>query len=74
MDAGLGGWKGLMVISILRSKNPVYVSQTHFIDMGTIEFFTNSPEYKNANIANFILAVPSERNWTNEDCNRGMIY
>ena len=23
----------------------------------TIEFFTNSPQYKNANIANFILAV-----------------
>ena len=27
--------------------------------------FTNSPQY-NANIAHFILAVPLERNWTNE--------
>ena len=25
-----------------------------------------SPQYKNANIAKFILAVPLERNWTNE--------
>ena len=24
----------------------------------SIEFFTNSPQYKNANIANFILAMP----------------
>ena len=24
---------------------------------GLLEFFTNSPQYKNANIANFILAV-----------------
>ena len=31
--------------------------------------FTNSLQYKNANIANFILAVPSERNWTNDICN-----
>ena len=23
-----------------------------------LEFFTNCPQYKNANIANFILAVP----------------
>ena len=26
--------------------------------------FTNSPQYKNANIANFVLAVPLEMNWT----------
>ena len=37
--------------------------------MNSIEFFTNSPQYKNANIANFILAVPSETNYTNEVCN-----
>ena len=23
-----------------------------------LEFFTNSPQYRNANIANFVLAVP----------------
>ena len=28
--------------------------------------FHKLPQYKNANIANFILAVPLERNWTNE--------
>ena len=34
--------------------------------MPTIEFFTNSLQHKNANIANFVLAVPLERNWTND--------
>ena len=33
-----------------------------------LEFFTNSPQYKNAKFANFLLAVISERNWTNEAC------
>ena len=37
-----------------------------------IGFFTNFPQYKNANIANFVLAVTSERNWTNEVCNLEM--
>ena len=36
-----------------------------------IGFFTNSPQYKNANIANF-HSVPSERNCTNEVCNLEM--
>ena len=35
----------------------------------TIGFFTNFPQYKNANIVIFFLTVPSERNWTNEVCN-----
>ena len=35
-------------------------------DIAALGFFTNSPQYKNANIANFVLALPSERNWTNE--------
>ena len=30
---------------------------------GTIEFFTNSPQYKNANIANFVLALPLKISW-----------
>ena len=34
-----------------------------------IEVFTNSPQYKNANIANFVLAVPLEMNKNNEVCN-----
>ena len=34
----------------------------------TIGVFTNSPQYNNANIANFILVVPLEKNWTNEVC------
>ena len=33
-----------------------------------IEVFTNSSQYKNANIANFVLAVPLECNWTNKVC------
>ena len=31
-----------------------------------LEFFTNASRYKNANIANFILAVPLENNNINE--------
>ena len=38
-------------------------------DISALGFFKNSPQYKNANIANLVLAVPSERNWTNEVCN-----
>ena len=30
-----------------------------------IRFFTNSVQYKNANIANFVLAVPLEMNKSN---------
>ena len=33
-----------------------------------VEFFTNSPQYKNANIANFVLAVALEMSETNEVC------
>ena len=35
-------------------------------------FFTNSPQNKNANIANFVLAMSLEINWTNEVCNLEM--
>ena len=34
-----------------------------------IGFVTNCPRYTNANIANYVLAVPLERNWTIEICN-----
>ena len=34
-----------------------------------VEFFTNSPQYKNANIADFVLALPFKINWSNELCN-----
>ena len=32
----------------------------------TLEFFTNSPQHKNTNIANFTFDVPLQRNWTND--------
>ena len=31
-----------------------------------LEFFTNCPKYKNANIANFVLALPLKINQSNE--------
>ena len=34
--------------------------------MDLIEFFTNYPQYKNANIGNFILAVPFKFIKTNQ--------
>ena len=34
-----------------------------------LEFFTISPQYKNANIANFVLAVPFKIKKTNIVCN-----
>ena len=34
-----------------------------------MEFFKNAPQYKNANIANFVLALPLETNQTNEISN-----
>ena len=37
-----------------------------------IKDLPNSPQYKNANIANFVLARLLERNWTNEVCNLEM--
>ena len=36
------------------------------------EVFTNYSQHKNANIANFVLAVPFEINMTNEICNLNM--
>ena len=38
------------------------------IAASTTEFFTNSRQYKNANIANFVLAVPLEMNQTSVVC------
>ena len=35
-------------------------------------FFTNPPQNENANIVNFISAMPLESNWTNEICNLQM--
>ena len=39
-------------------------------ELGPIEFFTS--QYKNANVANFVLAVPLEMSRTNEVCNLKM--
>ena len=36
-----------------------------FLLFGALEFFTNAPQCKNANIANFVLAVPLEIDYTN---------
>ena len=36
------------------------------VPTSNLEVFTNSPQYKNANIANFVLAVPLEINKNNE--------
>ena len=36
---------------------------------GTIEFFTNSLQYENANIANFDLALPIKIRKSNKMCN-----
>ena len=41
---------------------------------GPIEFFTNMPQNKNANVANFVLAVSLEKSWTTEACNIEMQY
>ena len=34
-----------------------------------LEFFTNPPQYENPKITNFVLAVPLQINWSNEDFN-----
>ena len=34
--------------------------------------FTNSLQYKNANISNFLSALPLKINWSNEECNLEM--
>ena len=38
-------------------------------DSFALGVFTNSLQYNNANIANFVLAVPLKVTWTNEVCN-----
>ena len=52
----------------------VYESQVHRSHPGAVhiyigEFFTNSLQYNNANIANFVLALPFKIKKTNEDYN-----
>ena len=41
---------------------------------GELEFFRNIPQYKNANIGNFVLTVPLEINWTNDVYNLAIKY
>ena len=38
----------------------------------SIELFTSSAQYKNANIGNFVLDVPYKMNMTNEVCSLEM--
>ena len=37
--------------------------------IGRTEFLTNSPQYKNASVANFVLVVSLETNYKYEVCN-----
>ena len=41
----------------------------HVIHVIPFEVFINSQQYKNDNIANFVLALPLKMNKTNEGCN-----
>ena len=36
---------------------------------GALEFFTNSPQYKNVNIANFVLALSLKIKYSHRTCN-----
>ena len=40
-----------------------------FCQTNPVEVFRNKPQHKNANIANFVLAVPLENNCTNGEYN-----
>ena len=40
-----------------------------FFQIAQIEFFAIALQYKNGNIANFILALPLQINWSNKACN-----
>ena len=44
------------------------------IEFFAIEFFANAPPYKNANVANFMLAVALEKNYINEVYNLEMLF
>ena len=58
---------------IIYSDNKLFVSFVKKVKWSEpIEIFTNSPLHKNANIANFVLAVPFKINKTNEVCNLEM--
>ena len=42
------------------------------LNVGNNGIITNSPQYRNDNIANFVSALPLEMNLTNEFCNLEM--
>ena len=59
-------WTGLKIMGYECDCTIIFKYRIYYQPLG---FFTNSPQYKIANIAIFVLAVPSERNETNEVCN-----
>ena len=64
-----------VAVQIGRNFISIFFIRKQFLKMAqvssssTIGFFTNSPQYKNANIANSVLTLPLEISWTNEVCN-----
>ena len=61
-----------MTVGALTTVRSLSVIVAGIIVQQTLGFFTNSPQYRNANISNFVLAVPLEINKTNEVYNLGM--
>ena len=69
-------WVGKLIFFILiyiqmfdvNQKKPLFIL-LHCYICSNAKFLLTDPQYKNANIAVFVLAVPSEMNQTNEVCN-----
>ena len=57
-------WKSMPKIKTKLAKDYTGTVSISVIFCVLVQFFTNSPQYKNANIANLISAVPLEMNWT----------
>ena len=53
--------------TVMRFRIKIHTLNFKVIAMGhAVGFFTNSLQYQDANIVNFILAFSLERNWTNK--------
>ena len=55
---------------ILQELSSIYVIHHH----NWLETFTNSLQYKNANTANFVLAIPWQINPSNKVCVQEMAF
>ena len=73
MEVKLKGLLASLALFALCSKRIGLIKQASavppFMCMHRIRFFTNSQQYKNVSITNFVLVVPLEINETNEPCN-----